>query len=564
MSKNRLQNYIKNRRQKGGFDINSSTTEDNINEQSTSINNTYNLDKFDSVFKNISNYTEINDWVLKKTEQMSKNGKTEIKRKLSEDEKPLKDTDTFNGYNVVITSANRNDCLIHAFLTAVSNTFRQLEETDKNIVASYFRRIILLWLVLHESVVTPTITKMKNELSGPDNIALQDDVIDYLAGKFKINIYYGFKQGGQFQWMLSQNPIDTKPFIMIINPGAYHYETVCSPNDEYIFDYELIKNKHENNLQSQFINHSPEEKAALLKQHIINQAAAHPPPAPSSLSSSLSSSASPSPSSPPRPAPPSPPPSSPPSSLSSSASSLSSSSHSIKFLYKRTYTAKISDDMTTITVNVYYRFNLKDKDTIKQEILKLRPILMMSNISIHELKRRGFKPVNELTEDTYAIVRYTNDFLNDQIQKMKLPKNSTEQPYGVNTMKHIISINQKLSSTTTDLDKEYYKKIKKINEILNLNNIDQPNLENACTLFKKIHNLLITLYQHLYTLNVDVSKNTDRITAKSDEKYAYIRILFAELKRQEDIFNYNLSIINNILQSYFSTCITSTLKKQMV
>lgn len=41
--------------------------------------------------------------------------------------------------------------------------------------------------------------------------------------------------------MLSQNSIDTKPFIMIINPGAYHYETVCSPNNEYIFNYELIK-----------------------------------------------------------------------------------------------------------------------------------------------------------------------------------------------------------------------------------------------------------------------------------------------------------------------------------
>ena len=55
MSKNRLQNYIKNRRQKGGVNINSSTTEDNINEQSTSINNTYNLDEIDSVFENISN-----------------------------------------------------------------------------------------------------------------------------------------------------------------------------------------------------------------------------------------------------------------------------------------------------------------------------------------------------------------------------------------------------------------------------------------------------------------------------------------------------------------------------
>ena len=235
--------------------------------------------------------------------------------------------------------------------------------------------------------------------------------------------------------------------------------------------------------------------------------------------------------------------------------------------------------MTTITVNVYYRFNLKDKDKIIKEILKLRPILMMSDESILDLKKLKFKPVNKLTEGTYAsaltqnvkevqsnyaIVQYLNDVLNDQIKKMELPKNSTEQPYGENTMKYIISINQKLSSTTTDLDKEYYKKIKKINEILNLNNIDQPNLENACTLFKKIHNLLITLYQHLHTLNQDVLKNTDRITAKRDEKYDYIRILFAELKQQEDIFNDNLRIINNILRSYFSTCITSTLKKQML
>lgn len=98
---------------------------------------------------------------LIKTEQMLKNGKTEIKRILLEDEKPLKDTATFNGYKAVITSANRNDCLIHAFLTAVSPIFRQLNPNDKNIVASYFRRIILLWLVLHEPVETSTITKMK-------------------------------------------------------------------------------------------------------------------------------------------------------------------------------------------------------------------------------------------------------------------------------------------------------------------------------------------------------------------------------------------------------------------
>lgn len=267
MSKNRLQNYIKNRRQKEGVNINSSTTEDNINEQSTSINNTYNLDKIDSVFKNISNYTEIDDWVNKKTEQMLKNGKTEIKRILLEDEKPLKDTATFNGYKVVITSANRNDCLIHAFLTAVSPIFRQLNPNDKNIVASYFRRIILLWLVLHEPVETSTITKMKKELSGPNNIALQDDVIDYLAGKFKINIYYGFSQDEIFIWMLSQNSIDTKPFIMIINPGAYHYETVCSPNNEYIFNYELIKNKHENMLKLQFINLTKDEKIKLLLEY---------------------------------------------------------------------------------------------------------------------------------------------------------------------------------------------------------------------------------------------------------------------------------------------------------
>jgi hypothetical protein len=246
----------------------------------------------------------------------------------------------------------------------------------------------------------------------------------------------------------------------------------------------------------------------------------------------------------------------------------------IQILYKRTYTAKISDDMATITVDVYYSLKITDIDKIKEEILKLKPILMMSDKSILDLQAQGFTGVNPYIEQAYAstltqkvnkvqynyaIVKYLNDFLKVEANKQGL--NSRTQPYGEKTMEHIISINQKLSSTTADLDKEYYKKIRTINNILNLNNIDQSNLKIACTSFKQIHNLLITQYTHLYQINKLVSNNQGRLTGKKDEKYEYIRILYNELQLQEKIFSDNLHIINNILKSYFSTCITSTLKK---
>ena len=185
MSKNRLQNYIKTRKWRGGETISSVTTEYAITRISTKIHNKEgDLDLVDSSLKNIVKYTEINDWVVKKTTLMPHKTNPEIKRFLTVDEKQLKDTD--NNYAVINTSGNRNDCLIHAFLTGVSPIFRQLSETDKNTIASYFRRVVLLWLVLNEPVntQTPTITQMQKELMG--DIALKDDVIDYLAGKFKI------------------------------------------------------------------------------------------------------------------------------------------------------------------------------------------------------------------------------------------------------------------------------------------------------------------------------------------------------------------------------------------
>jgi len=554
--------------------INSSTTEDNINTQSQSIDIDYKLDVIDSVFKDNINYTEIDEWVLKITSQMSKNDITEIKRDLSVNEKPLKDTYTFNDYKVVKTSANRNDCLIHAFLTGVSSEFRRLQQKDKDIVASYFRRIILLWLVLHEPTETPTIKKMKTELR--ESVALQDDVIDYLAEKFKINIYYGFRRDGIFIWMLSNPPIDT-PFIMIINPGAYHYETVRSSNNEYIFKYDLIKDKIEQNVKSKLQNHTQEEKDAALAQHAINQvakieakyaaAAVSAPAAPAApAAASAPATPAPAPAAASAPATPAPAPASAPASAPAAP---------INILYKRTYTAKISDDMATITVDVYYSLKITDIYKIKDEILKLKPILMMSDAFINKLQAQNFKPLSDLTKSTYAaaltqpvnkvqynyaIVKYLNDFLQVEANKQKIT--NLEQPYGNKTMEHIALIIRKLSSTTAGLDKEYYKIIETINDILDLDKRDQDNLKKACTSFKQIHKLLITQYTFLFEINKLVSNNQGRLTGKTDEKYEYIRILYNELKLQEEIFNDNLHIINNILKSYFSTCLTSTLKNK--
>lgn len=58
---------------------------------------------------------------------------------------PMKD-EVSNDYQIIQSSGNENDCLVHSLLTALSPTFRTLDVNGKNTIASNFRRGILVAL----------------------------------------------------------------------------------------------------------------------------------------------------------------------------------------------------------------------------------------------------------------------------------------------------------------------------------------------------------------------------------------------------------------------------------
>ena len=135
-------------------------------------------------------------------------------------------------YQVMHSSANKYDCLIHSLLTALSSTiFAKLHQSDKDIIADYFRRNILFELVIENRDIVPSITdEMLNEIPGEG--PLDFEVIRIISIKYKINFLV--KDRGA-AWVFSDfNP--SNPGILIYNPGQGHYESIrYEPSDAYIF-----------------------------------------------------------------------------------------------------------------------------------------------------------------------------------------------------------------------------------------------------------------------------------------------------------------------------------------
>ena len=65
----------------------------------------------------------------------------------------------YNSLERMVASSNNYDCLIHSFLTSISQSFRKLDEDDKNEFANFFRRRIFLTLpVIRQYLNSPTHT----------------------------------------------------------------------------------------------------------------------------------------------------------------------------------------------------------------------------------------------------------------------------------------------------------------------------------------------------------------------------------------------------------------------
>jgi len=146
-----------------------------------------------------------------------------------------------------------NDCLIHAILTALSPSFRTLKKPPKDLIASYFRRAILLDIY----------NQLISERGGPNN-EINNDFINnlndlptsnnldtHIAGqlgiKYKIRILVRDRNNPVTKWNLEGNANIDTPYIIIYNPGQNHFEavrfnpTTDNPNGIYIFNKNSIK-----------------------------------------------------------------------------------------------------------------------------------------------------------------------------------------------------------------------------------------------------------------------------------------------------------------------------------
>jgi len=95
-----------------------------------------------------------------------------------------------NDWDVIYSSGNNLDCLIHSILTATCSNFRRLEQDDKNEFANFFRRKIFLNLPVvkcYEVVEEgPIFKELSNRIKGRD--FLEDTELFLLAAQFQIRI----------------------------------------------------------------------------------------------------------------------------------------------------------------------------------------------------------------------------------------------------------------------------------------------------------------------------------------------------------------------------------------
>ena len=75
----------------------------------------------------------IERWVSVKANSMEKReGATRTVKELQSYQLPKESKDLFTGFERMVSSPNKNDCLIHSLLTSLSATFRTLEKADKD------------------------------------------------------------------------------------------------------------------------------------------------------------------------------------------------------------------------------------------------------------------------------------------------------------------------------------------------------------------------------------------------------------------------------------------------
>jgi len=130
------------------------------------------------------------------------------------------------------SSGNKNDCLIHSFLTSTSGTFRKLRKQDKDVIANYFRRIICTQ-IMDDMIINkdklfdePILHRIKKLFKS--NSPLEDHHISVLAHRFAIGFFL-YKNENE-QDFIPRRINEQVPFpalyIMIYNPSNIHFDSL--------------------------------------------------------------------------------------------------------------------------------------------------------------------------------------------------------------------------------------------------------------------------------------------------------------------------------------------------
>jgi hypothetical protein len=132
------------------------------------------------------------------------------------------------------SSENRNDCLIHSFLSSVSPAFRKLTLASRNAIASTFRREVLPLLTDFQNLPRYEDEEDNDNLEGGE--FLSDDIGERLSARFLIGIL--FVQRGNTKrnksFAESKNPKMSDRSIVIHGTRAHF--TPVKIGENYIID----------------------------------------------------------------------------------------------------------------------------------------------------------------------------------------------------------------------------------------------------------------------------------------------------------------------------------------
>lgn len=192
----------------------------------------------------------IERWIALKAKDMNKKeGATKPINTLKTEELPHDSKGIFTGFQRMVSSPNKNDCLIHSLLTSLSPTFRTLEKENKDLIASNFRREIL-WTLLNDSKDTLpyqfTKAHMDQMLAETRSYGFLSDLhLRYLVNKYTFNVFFyelGAPRTDPWHLLMPYDGSETAPLIFLYNPGRNHFEAVRDPiTDNYIFDLNFLK-----------------------------------------------------------------------------------------------------------------------------------------------------------------------------------------------------------------------------------------------------------------------------------------------------------------------------------